>query len=165
MTSAFQRSRSSGPSPEEKQFKSSMHDLSSAVVNIVQLLSQPAQSVTPSSLGVRLAHLLTSVRVHRAHAVALGDRITEPGALAKYLDGLRQLRGSVAHWLTIHAAQPKLIYVELADFEAQCWSTLGMGVVLLDGADHDDFSVESALSSRFHNWWDKLSTPPAGFAR
>lgn len=160
----YQRSHAPSASEQETDFKASMQQLSTAVVSIVQLLSQSPEKVTASALGTRLAILLTCIRHHRNHAVALGPILDEPGALVTYLDKLRQLRGSVAQWLTIHAAQPQLIYVELTDFEAQCWSTLGLGVVLLDGAHHDNFSVDSALSSRFHQWWEKLNTRPAGFA-
>lgn len=164
MNTPYQRSHAHSASEQEKDFKASMQRLSTAVVSIVQLLSQPPRDVSASALGTRLAILLTCIRMHRNHAVALGPVMSEPGDLVVYLDKLRQLRGSVAQWLTIHAAQPKLIYVELTDFEAQCWSTLGMGVVLLDGANHETFSVDSALSSRFHQWWDKLNTRPADFA-
>jgi hypothetical protein len=160
---SFQRHRDSAASPQAADFKKSMQNLSNAIVSIVKLLSEPPQSVTAFALGTRLALLLTCLRQHRNHAVALGANMQEPEQLVQYLDNLRQLRGSVAQWLTIHAAQPKLIYVELADFEAQCWATLGMGVVLLDHTGHEDFSVDSALSSRFHQWWEKLNTRPAGF--
>ncbi len=163
MSDSYASARSPEPTLQEKEFKASMQALSTVVVSIVQLLSQPPEKIAASSLGSRLAQLLTCLRQHRGHAVALAPCMSSPGLLVQYLDNLRQLRGSVAQWLTIHAAQPKLIYVELADFEAQCWSTLGMGVVLMDDLENEDFSVDSALSSRFHQWWDKLSTRPAGF--
>ncbi len=164
MLSSIQRTRNSGPTLQEQQFKTSLGELSQAVVSIVQLLNLPPAHVTPSALGSRLAHLLTCLRVHRGYAVAIGGRIENAKELVKYLTGLAHVRASVAHWLTIHAAQPKLIFVEIADFENDCWSTLGLGMVLLGSVAHEDFSVDSVMSSRFHQWWDKLSTHPAGFA-
>lgn len=164
MSLPYQVNHANGVSEQETDFKSSMQTLSQAMVSIIKLLSQPSEQVTAFALGTRLAILLTCIRQHRNHAVALGPVLQEPGELVKYLELMRQLRGSVAQWLTIHAAQPKLIYVELADFEAQCWSTLGLGAVLLDDAHHEEFSLESALPSRFHQWWEKLNTRPAGFS-
>ncbi|MBS7807538.1 hypothetical protein [Variovorax sp. PCZ-1] len=164
MAMSYQRARSSEIDEHSKNFKISLQALSNAVVSIVQLLSHPPETVTASALGTRLAQLLMCLRQHRTHALALASGMQETTQLTLYLDNLRKLRGSVAQWLTIHAAQPKLIFVELADFEAQCWSTLGMGVVLFDYTEHEDFSVDSALSSRFHQWWDNLNTRPAGLS-
>jgi hypothetical protein len=160
-----QRAKYPDPSAQEQQFKASLQALSNAATSILKLLSQPTEQITPSALGSRLALFLNSLRMHHTCAVAMGALGgVDPADLVKYLQELRQLRGSVARWLTIHAAQPRLIFVEIADFEAQCWSAMGTGMVLLDSTNTEGFSSECALTSRFHQWWDKLATRPAGFA-
>lgn len=149
---------------QEKNFKSSMHDLSSAVVNILVLLGQPSGKIATFTLGSRLALLLTSLRSHRKFAVDLGSLVNNTSQLDSYLDGLHNLRATVAHWLTIHAVNPRLIFVEIADFEAQSWSTLSLGMVLLDDSEYQDFSLNSALPSRFHQWWNNMHLRPDAFA-
>jgi hypothetical protein len=159
------RAKHAPTSVQAQQFKASLEALSNAAVSIVKFLNQPAPEITPSGLGSRLALFLNSLRMHHSHTVAMGALGgVDPGELVKYLAELRQLRGSIARWLTIHAAQPKLIFVEIADFEAQCWTAMGMGVVLLDSAQAEDDAFDCVLTSRFHQWWDKLATRPAGFA-
>ncbi len=161
----FSKQADSAHAALEQQFKSSMTHLSEAVVSIVKLLSLPASQVTASALGSRLALLLSSLRAHRAHAMALGALVEDSHDVVAYIEGLGNLRATVGHWLTIHAAQPRMIYVEVKDFEAQCWSTLGMGMVLLDSAKSDDLTLSGALSSRFHHWWATEHSRPAFLAR
>jgi hypothetical protein len=154
--------RRSDHSIQQTQFKTSMATLSTAVVSIVQLLSLPPQQVTPFALGSRLAHLLISLRQHRSHAVALGAIGADAKLIVTYSSRLGELRASVAQWLTIHAAKPSSIYVEISDFETQAWSTLGMGMVMLDGLGEEELFLDSVMSSRFHVWWEKMNTRPAG---
>lgn len=142
-----------------------MSHLSEAVESILKLLSLPASQVTASALGSRLALLLSSLRAHRAYAIQLGALVDDPQDLVAYMEGLSNLRATVAQWLTIHAAQPRMIYVEVKDFEAQCWSTLGMGMVLLDNAKSEDQTLSGALPSRFHHWWAVEHSRPAFLAR
>jgi hypothetical protein len=152
-------------SVQAQQFKASLEALSNAAVSIVDLLNQPAPQITPSGLGSRLAIFLNSLRMHHSHTLAVGALArVDPDELVKYLFELRQLRGSIARWLTIHAAQPSLIFVEITDFEAQCWTAMGMGVVLLESSQAEGDTVDCVLASRFYQWWDKLATRPAGFA-
>jgi hypothetical protein len=159
------RAKHAPTSVQAQQFKASLEVLSNAATSIVKLLNQPAAEITPSALGSRLAQFLNSLRLHHSHTVAIGALGgVDPGELVKYLSDLRQLRGSIARWLTIHAAQPRLIFVEIADFESQCWTTMGMGVVLLGSAQAEEDAADCVLTSRFHQWWDKLATRPAGFA-
>jgi hypothetical protein len=108
--------------------------------------------------------LLTYVRHHRSHAIAIGSVAEDPKELARYLNGLAKLRATVAQWLTIHAAQPRLIYVEISDFETQSWTTLALGMVLLDGVRSEKLSINGALPSRFHAWWGDTSNRALGFA-
>jgi hypothetical protein len=145
-------------------FKAGMRDLSEAVVSIVNLLSLPAEQVSASALGSRLARLLNSLRAHRSQAILLGSLVDDPIELVAYLEGLGHLRATVGQWLTIHAAQPNLVYMEVKDFEAQCWSTLGIGMVLLDNAKSEDFTIRGALPSGFHQWWAQAHTRPAFLA-
>jgi hypothetical protein len=147
----------------EDNFKGSMHALSSAVVSIVTLLNLPATHVSPTALGLRLTEFLGHLRTHRNHAAALGAKLEDPKDLVQYLHGLAQLRATVAHWHTVHAARPKLIFVSIEEFEAQCWSTLGIGMVVLDAIRPESYSLHSALTTRFHDWWSRLNTKPAMF--
>jgi hypothetical protein len=159
------RAKQSTQPIQAQRFKLSLQTLSEATSSIVHLLNLPAEEVTPSSLGTRLALFLNSLRMHHTQAVAIGALPdVDPAQLVEYLIELRQLRGSIARWLTIHAAQPRLIFVEVADFESQCWTVIGMGMVLLEGVNSDGINSNCALSSRFHQWWDKLATRPAGLA-
>jgi hypothetical protein len=149
---------------KEQNFKASLQELSNTTAKIIHLLKLPASEITPSALGVRLALFLNHLRQHHTHAVAMGALAgVDPSELVKYLQEMRQLRGFVARWLTIHAAQPQLIFVEISDFESQCWTAMGTGVLLLDNAQTEDFTADCALTSRFHQWWDKLTTRPASF--
>jgi hypothetical protein len=149
----------------QANFKAGMRELSEAVVSIVNLLSLPAEQVSASALGSRLARLLNCLRAHRSQAILLGLMVDDPLDLVAYLEGLGNLRATVGQWLTIHAAQPGLVFVEVKDFEAQCWSTLGIGMVLLDNAKSEDFTIQGALPSGFHQWWAREHSRPAFLAR
>jgi hypothetical protein len=148
------------PPSVQHQFQLSLSRLSEAVAQIVKLLNRPPEKVGAKELGVYLAQLLMRIREHRGHAISWAAQESEMKALAKYISALSQMRAQVAQWLTIHAAQPKLIFVELQDFEAQCWSTLGMGVVLLDNSSEQG-SWDPNMPSRFAKWWHELSSRPA----
>jgi hypothetical protein len=148
------------PPSIQNQFQLSLSRLSEAVAQIVKLLNRPPDQVGAKELGVYLAQLLMRIREHRSHAVSWSTQEPDMKALEKYIAALSQMRAQVAQWLTIHAAQPKLIFVELADFESQCWSTLGMGVVLLDNGNEQG-SWEPNMPSRFAHWWQELSSRPA----
>jgi hypothetical protein len=149
---------------KEQEFKSSLRALSEAVLGIAMLLNQPAETVSSSALGSRLVALLNSIRLHRHHAIALASHFNESALFTQYLDKLRVLRGSVAQWLTIHAVQPELIYMELHEFESQAWSALGIGMVLLDNCEFERQDAHDVMPSRFHHWWKNLDTRPSTFA-
>jgi hypothetical protein len=164
MPQALPSIESTGHTLLDQEFKKSLQQLGNAVVSIVQLLSQPAKQVNSFALGTRLALLLTLVRKHRSHVLAISSHVEDPEDLMKYLQGLGQLRASVAQWLTIHAAEPNLIYVEIADFGKQCWSTLALGMVLLDSVRSEDLSINSALATSFHQWWADTNNRAVGFS-
>ncbi len=151
--------------PLEVQFTSTMHNLGSSVVGLIQLLNLPARQVSASALGTGLAHLLKQIRAHHTAVLALGGRTQDIKIQVKYLQALLDLRATVAQWLTVHAAQPQLIFVEMSDFESQCWSTLGMGMVLFEGMNSDGSRIEETMPSRFLNWWQQLNTRPAFLSR
>lgn len=94
-----------------------------------------------------------------------------------YIEALGMLRGMVAQWLTIYAANPHAIEVEATDFEMQCFSTLGAGVVWLDSLHNDArrdslitdeqmlnfvFGAQQAqgedLTSQVEHLWSKFTT-------
>ena len=157
--------RSRHSDPLEAQFKSTMQDLGQSIVNLIKLLNQPAQQVSATALGLALTNLLKHIRAHRSAVLALGARAQEIKIQVKYLQALLDLRATIAQWLTVHAAQPKLIYVEMSDFESQSWSTLGMGMVLFEGISSDGSRIEETMPSRFLNWWQQLNSRPAFLSR
>jgi hypothetical protein len=165
MTFLSYRAKQSTQPIQAQRFKESLKALSDATSSIVRLLNSPAQDITPSALGTRLALFLNCLRMHHTQVIAIGALPDiDPPQLVEYLVELRQLRGSIARWLTIHAAQPSLIFVEIADFESQCWTVIGMGMVLIEGVNAEGIGGDCTMSSRFHQWWDKLATRPGGFS-
>jgi hypothetical protein len=147
--------------PLEDQFQATMQGLSGSVILLIQLLDQPQKQVSASGLGANLASLLKNIRAHHGAVLALGKHTQDIKIQVKYLQALLDLRGTVAQWLTVHAAQPKLIYVEMDEFEAQCWSTLGMGMVLFDSIGVQGSRIEEVMPSRFMKWWQELESRPA----
>ena len=151
--------------PHEIQFTSTMQSLGSSIVSLIQLLNLPASQVSASALGTCLANLLKQIRAHHTAVLALGGRTQDIKTQVKYLQALLDLRATVAQWLTVHAAQPKLVFVEMSDFESQCWSTLGMGMVLFESVSTQGSRIEEAMPSRFLKWWQQLSSRPAFLTR
>jgi hypothetical protein len=83
---------SAAPLPAEvAQFKDSMHALSVSVDHILALLSLPPQYVTASTLGTRLAEVLTCLHTHRQHSAALSKQLEDLKELVKYMQALSQL--------------------------------------------------------------------------
>jgi hypothetical protein len=162
---SLRRRQHSASDPLEAQFKSTMQGLGSCVVSLIQLLNLPANQVSASALGTGLANLLKQIRAHHSAVLALGARTQDVKAQVKYLQALLDLRATVAQWLTVHAAQPQLIFVEVNDFESQCWSTLGMGMVLFESISVQGSRIEEAMPSHFLKWWQQLNTRPAFLSR
>lgn len=151
--------------PLEEQFQATMQSLSESVIELIKLLNLPASHVSASALGTALANLLKQIRTHHGAVLALGTRAQDIKIQVKYLQALLDLRATVAQWLTVHAAKPQLIYVEMGDFESQCWSTLGMGMVLFESISTQGSRIEEAMPSRFTKWWQKLESRPAFLSR
>jgi hypothetical protein len=103
------------------------------------------QDGTNRQLGLQLAGLLKNLRQQRTFSMDLAMGLQPSAQFDAYINALGMLRGTVAHWLTIHAANPHAIEVEATDFEMQCFSTLGAGVVWLDSL-HNDKQRDSLLS-------------------
>jgi len=120
----------------------------------IRAISQSAEAVLHGlrteggvyrQLGMQLAGLLKDLRQQRSFSIDLAMGLPPNPQFDAYINSLGMLRGMVAQWLTIYAANPHAIEVEATDFEMQCFSTLGAGVVWLDGL-HNDAQRDSLLS-------------------
>jgi hypothetical protein len=98
-----------------------------------------------SMLGLQLAGLLKDLRQQRSYSMDLAMGLPANAQFDSFISALGHLRGIVAQWLTVHAANPHAIEVEATDFEMQCFSTLGAGVMWLDSL-HNDSVQNSQLS-------------------
>jgi hypothetical protein len=103
------------------------------------------QGARHAMLGLQLAGLLKDLRQQRSYSMDLAMGLPANEQFDAYISALGHLRGTVAQWLTIHAANPHAIEVEATDFEMQCFSTLGAGVMWLDSL-HNDAEPSSQLS-------------------
>jgi hypothetical protein len=112
----------------------------------IRAISQSAENVLTglrthgakhSLLGMQLAGLLKDLRQQRSYSMDLAMGQAPNTQFDAYISALGHLRGTVAQWLTIHAANPHAIEVEATDFEMQCFSTLGAGVMWLDSLSND----------------------------
>jgi hypothetical protein len=120
----------------------------------IRAISQSAEAVLHGlrteggvyrQLGMQLAGLLKDLRQQRTFSMDLAMGLPPNPQFDAYINALGMLRGMVAQWLTIYAANPHAIEVEATDFEMQCFSTLGAGVVWLDGL-HGDAQRDSLLT-------------------
>jgi hypothetical protein len=127
--------------------------------------------------------LLKELRQQRMYAMDLAVGLPASKQLDSFISALGTLRGTVGQWLTIHASNPHAIEVEATDFEMQCFSTLGAGVMWLDslqnGFERDSLlSDEQMLSSLFgedkaqgeditdqvHHAWNQFTTQEGALA-
>jgi DNA-binding TFAR19-related protein (PDSD5 family) len=83
-------------------------------------------------LGRQLAALLKDLRQQRTYSMDLAMNRPANKQFDSYIRSLGGLRATVAQWLTIHAVNPRAIEMEATDFEMQCFSTLGSGVMWLE---------------------------------
>jgi hypothetical protein len=118
------------------------------------LLGLRQQGARHPLLGLQLAGMLKDLRQQRSFSMDLAMGLPTNPQFDAYISALGHLRGTVAQWLTVHAANPHAIEVEATDFEMQCFSTLGAGVMWLDSLharqDHDSLlSDEQMLSFVF----------------
>jgi hypothetical protein len=154
----------------------------------IRAISQSAESVLAglrmrgarhNLLGMQLAGLLKDLRQQRTYSMDLAMGLPPNPQFDAYISALGHLRGTVAQWLTIHAANPHAIEVEATDFEMQCFSTLGSGVMWLDsltnGAERDSllsdeqmlsfvFGAQKAqgedLTDQVAHMWNRFTTQP-----
>jgi hypothetical protein len=158
-----------------ERFRHGIRGISGSVEILLSGLRQKGARHTV--LGLQLAGLLKDLRQQRMYTMDLvmGLPVSEP--FNNFISALGALRGTVAQWLTIHASNPRAIEMEATDFEMQCFSTLGAGVVWLDslqnGIPRDSLlSDEQMLSSLFgetqaqgeditdqvHHMWNQFTT-------
>lgn len=154
----------------------------------IRAISQSAEAVLTGlrqqgagypMLGMQLAGLLKDLRQQRTFSMDLAMGLPSNAQFDSYISALGHLRGTVAQWLTIHAVNPHAIEVEATDFEMQCFSTLGAGVMWLDSlnpsADRDSlltdeqmlsfvFGAEKAngedLTDQVELMWSRFTTQP-----
>jgi hypothetical protein len=109
------------------------------------LTSLRAKGAKNSLLGLNLAGLLKDFRQQRTYSMDLAMSLPPSVQFDTYITALGHLRGTVAHWLTIHASNPNGIEVEATEFEMQCFSTLGAGVMWLNSLSQSG-ETDSLLS-------------------
>ena len=130
-------------SDKAEKFRQGIRAISQTAEGVLKGLRD--QGVVNRQLGLQLAGLLKDLRQQRTFSMDLAMGLQPNAQFDVYINALGMLRGTVAHWLTIHAANPLAIEVEATDFEMQCFSTLGAGVVWLDSL-HQDKQGDSLLS-------------------
>ncbi len=96
------------------------------------LIGVRQQGARHAQLGGQLAGLLKALRQQRTYAMDLAMSKPASAQFDAYIKSLGNLRATVAHWLTVHAVNPHALEVEATDFEMQCFSTLGSGVMWLE---------------------------------
>jgi hypothetical protein len=143
------------------------------------LLGLRQQGAKHPLLGMQLAGLLKDLRQQRSFSMDLAMGLASNPQFDTYISALGHLRGTVAQWLTIHAVNPQAIEVEATDFEMQCFSTLGAGVMWLDSlspnSERDSlltdeqmlsfvFGAEKAqgedLTEQVEQMWNRFTTQP-----
>jgi hypothetical protein len=141
------------------------------------------QGARHATLGLQLAGLLKDLRQQRTYSMDLAMGLPVNEQFDAYISALGRLRGTVAQWLTIHASNPHAIEVEATDFEMQCFSTLGAGVMWLDSLSHDlgsdsllsdeqmlscVFGEEKAqgedITDQVHHIWNQFTTQTGALA-
>jgi hypothetical protein len=134
-------------------------------------------------LGLQLTGLLKDLRQQRTYSMDLAMGQAANAQFDTYISALGHLRGTVAHWLTVHASNPHAIEVEATDFEMQCFSTLGAGVMWLDSLHHGTerdsllsdeqmlsfvFGAEKAhgedITDQVQHMWDRYTTQASALA-
>jgi hypothetical protein len=117
-----------------ERFRQGIRAISQSAEQLLRTL-RGADPRSPA-LGILLAGLLKDLRQQRACSLDLAMGLPANAQFDAFITSMSTLRGTVAHWLTIHAAQPHTLQVEATDFEMQCFSTLGAGVMWLDSLQH-----------------------------
>jgi hypothetical protein len=128
--------------------RSGIRALAQSAEGVLDLIRNGGRAdFTPSafnnSLGAHLAGMLKELRQQRSAAMDLSLRHARKNAQGNpafdaYLQALGDMRSTIGLWLTIQAANPETLEVEAADFEGQCFSALGAGILWLDSLAQDE---------------------------
>lgn len=160
-----------------ERFQQGIRAISQSAENLLIGLRQ--QGARHPLLGLQLAGLLKDLRQQRSFSMDLAMGLPSNGQFDTYISALGHLRGTIAQWLTIHAANPHAIEVEATDFEMQCFSTLGAGVMWLHSLNGDTghgsllsdeqmlsfvFGAERAqgedITDKVEQMWSRFTTQP-----
>jgi hypothetical protein len=158
-------------------FRSGIRAISHSAEKLLMTLRQ--QDAKPPTLGLQLAGLLKDLRQQRTYSMDLAMGKASNAQFDTYINALGHLRGTIANWLTIHAVNPHAIEVEATDFEMQCFSTLGAGVMWLDSISESPgrdsllsdeqmlsfvFGTEKAvgedITEQVSHMWNRFTTQP-----
>lgn len=164
-----------------ERFREGIRTISQSAETLLSDLRQ--HGARHAKLGLQLAGLLKDLRQLRTCSMDLAMGLPASEQFDNYITALGHLRGTVAQWLTVHASNPNAIEVEASEFEMQCFSTLGAGVIWLDSLHHGEvreslLSDEQMLSSVFgedqaqgeditdqvHQTWDQFTTQTGSLA-
>lgn len=119
------------PHPDKaERFRAGIQAISTSAEALLSDLRKNSASRSP--LGLHLTGLLKNLRQQRMHSMDLAMGQPANAQFDAFISALGYLRGTVAQWLTVHATHPHAIEEEATDFEIQCFSTLGAGVMWLD---------------------------------
>jgi hypothetical protein len=178
MSAGHSHRLSNVPSPDKSErFRQGIRVISLSAEKLLTSLRE--QGARHPTLGLQLAGLLKDLRQQRTYSMDLAMGMSSNAQFDTYINALGHLRGTVAQWLTIHAANPHAIEVEATDFEMQCFSTLGAGVMWLDslsnGPERDSllsdeqmlsfvFGAQKAdgedITDQVEHMWSRFTTQP-----
>ncbi len=113
-----------------ENFRQGIRDISDSAEALLQGLR--SQGAEHALLGGQLTGLLKNLRQQRTYSMDLAMGVAACSQFDIYIRALGNLRATVAQWLAVHAASPRRIEGEATDFEMQCFSTLGAGLMWLE---------------------------------
>jgi hypothetical protein len=125
-----------GSEDRAEKFRQGIRAISQSAESLLTCLRE--KGVRNELLGLQLAGLLKDLRQQRSYAMDLAMGLPANAQFDAFISALGHLRGTVAQWLTVHAANPHAIEVQATEFEMQCFSTLGAGVMWLDSLSSGD---------------------------
>jgi hypothetical protein len=132
-----------------EKFRQGIREISESAEALLNGLRQ--RGATHALLGGQLAGLLKHLRQQRTYSMDLAMGMALSSQFDAYIKALGSLRATVAQWLTVHAVNPRSIEVEATDFEMQCFSTLGAGLMWLEsmsnGAVRDSLMTDTQMTS------------------
>ncbi|TAG28217.1 MAG: hypothetical protein EAZ37_02610 [Burkholderiales bacterium] len=132
-----------------EKFRQGIREISESAEALLTGLRQ--RGAPHALLGGQLAGLLKHLRQQRTYSMDLAMGLALSSQFDAYIKALGNLRATVAQWLTVHAVNPRSIEVEATDFEMQCFSTLGAGLMWLEslnpGSIRDSMVTDSQMLS------------------